>query len=235
MKRLPALLFFILCSCLMARAQDIVTLKDGTRIEAKVLEVNIDNIRYKKISNPDGPIYTEAKWNISSITYENGYTETYQVPYPRAIMARPGRKKPEGIRPGMKYKDYIGLYDKNDYTGFEREKVSPFVAGACSYMIPGLGQALCGEWLRGLCIDASIVGCIACTAGLAEISGDCSALFGLTAAALWVWNVFDAVKVCKIKNMYLNDVKLDPYVSSIPSSADGRLQASAGLSLKLNF
>ena len=39
-------------------AQDIVVKKDGSTILAKVLEVNQDNIKYKKFSNQNGPTYT---------------------------------------------------------------------------------------------------------------------------------------------------------------------------------
>ena len=36
-------------------AQDVVVKKDGSTILAKVLEVNQDNIKYKKFSNQNGP------------------------------------------------------------------------------------------------------------------------------------------------------------------------------------
>ena len=36
-------------------AQDVVVKRDGSTIIAKVLEVNQDNIKYKKFSNQNGP------------------------------------------------------------------------------------------------------------------------------------------------------------------------------------
>lgn len=42
-------------------AQDIVILKNGTSIDAKVLEVDDNSIRYKKFDNPEGPTYTGKK------------------------------------------------------------------------------------------------------------------------------------------------------------------------------
>ena len=45
-------------AALNVAAQDVVVKKDGSTILAKVLEVNQDNIRYKKYSNRKGPTYT---------------------------------------------------------------------------------------------------------------------------------------------------------------------------------
>lgn len=42
-------------------AQDIVILKDGTSVDAKVIEVDDNSVRYKKFNNPDGPTYTAKK------------------------------------------------------------------------------------------------------------------------------------------------------------------------------
>ncbi|OWV21403.1 hypothetical protein SAMN06298224_0558 [Fibrobacter sp. UWB16] len=58
-------------------AQDIVILKNGTSIDAKVLEVDDNSIRYKKFDNPEGPTYTAKKDNISEIRYKNGTKETF--------------------------------------------------------------------------------------------------------------------------------------------------------------
>jgi hypothetical protein len=58
-------------------AQDIVILKNGTSIDAKVLEVDDNAVRYKKFNNPDGPTYTAKKENISEIRYKNGSKEIF--------------------------------------------------------------------------------------------------------------------------------------------------------------
>ena len=67
-------LIFFACSCF---AQDIIVTKDAKRIDAKVTEVNVDNIRYKRFDNPDGPLYTVSKKNIASIIYQNGQVEAF--------------------------------------------------------------------------------------------------------------------------------------------------------------
>lgn len=58
-------------------AQDVVVKKDGSTILAKVLEVNQDNIKYKKFSNQNGPTYTINLSDVMSVNYENGEKEYF--------------------------------------------------------------------------------------------------------------------------------------------------------------
>jgi hypothetical protein len=53
-------------------AQDVIYRTDGGKIEAKVLEVGINEIKYRIFSNPDGPVYTVSKSKVVLITYQNG-------------------------------------------------------------------------------------------------------------------------------------------------------------------
>ena len=58
-------------------AQDIVILKNGTSVDAKVIEVDDNSVRYKKFNTPDGPTYTAKKETISEIRYKNGSKEIF--------------------------------------------------------------------------------------------------------------------------------------------------------------
>jgi len=49
--------------------------KDGTIVQAKVLEILPNEIKYKKASNPDGPTYTILKSDVTKIVYANGEEE----------------------------------------------------------------------------------------------------------------------------------------------------------------
>ena len=51
---------------------DVVTLNDGTDVSCKVLEINDQEIKYKKCENLDGPVYIINKKNIFRIVYANG-------------------------------------------------------------------------------------------------------------------------------------------------------------------
>lgn len=59
-------------------AQDTIYQKNSTsNILAKIIEVNPTNLKYKKFSNLEGPIYTIEKNKIEKIVYQNGEVEKY--------------------------------------------------------------------------------------------------------------------------------------------------------------
>ena len=58
-------------------AQDIITKKDGTDIQAKVLEVNENEVKYKRYDYLDGPIFTMLKSDILIVRYENGTNDVF--------------------------------------------------------------------------------------------------------------------------------------------------------------
>ena len=69
--------FFLVIFTFTGLAQDVIVTKDSKRINAKVLEANVDNIRYKIYDYEDGPTYTILKRDIVTILYQNGLVETY--------------------------------------------------------------------------------------------------------------------------------------------------------------
>ena len=58
-------------------AQDIITKRDGVDIEAKVLEVSDEYVKYKKFDYQDGPTYNEKTSEILMIRYENGSKDIF--------------------------------------------------------------------------------------------------------------------------------------------------------------
>lgn len=54
---------------------DVILLKNGEEILAKVLEIYPDEIRYKRCNNPTGPIRIERKTDVLFIKYSNGQKE----------------------------------------------------------------------------------------------------------------------------------------------------------------
>lgn len=58
-------------------AQDLITKKDGTDVPAKVLEINVDDIKYKRMDNLNGPTFTMLKSDILMIRYENGTKDIF--------------------------------------------------------------------------------------------------------------------------------------------------------------
>lgn len=74
MRKIFLLLAFV---ALSASAQDVIVKKDGTPILAMVMEINTDNVKYKKHDKQDGPTYTIAISDILSLTYANGEKEDF--------------------------------------------------------------------------------------------------------------------------------------------------------------
>ena len=61
MKRFLTLLTAILAICMTASAQDFITKKDGTEIQAKVLEINPDNVKYVLFEETEGPVSPSSR------------------------------------------------------------------------------------------------------------------------------------------------------------------------------
>ncbi len=70
-------LLLALLACINTNAQDVIVKKDGSTILSKVLEVNPEDVKYKKFSNKTGPTYTIRKSEILSINYENGEKDLF--------------------------------------------------------------------------------------------------------------------------------------------------------------
>ncbi len=71
-------LFLLLCTIFVhIHAEDIIVLRNGDVIKAKVSEIDVDNVKYKKMSNLSGPNFVTPKSDILSITFENGDVEKF--------------------------------------------------------------------------------------------------------------------------------------------------------------
>ena len=130
-----------------AQAQDIISMRNGQTVKAKVTEVNETSVKYSLFDEPDGPVYTVGKDDISSIEYKSGRVETFvrSSSYADAFYGSDGRRVPEGVVPGMRYKDYAKLYDPKDYVKRVDDRYSPVWGGVASAIIPGLGQMINGQ------------------------------------------------------------------------------------------
>ncbi len=72
------LLIVCLFFSLLANSQDIIRTKKDT-ILSKVVEIGIEEIKYRNFNNLDGPIFVLPKTDVIEITYENG-TKTLLKP-----------------------------------------------------------------------------------------------------------------------------------------------------------
>ena len=254
MKRI-VILFVLLCAGYsLATAQDLITTTDGKDVQAKVLEVGTTTVKYVKYSNPDGPVYIIPLSEILMIRYANGDKDVF---YEEAM---PSSYPSTQVYEGMRYKQYKRFYNKHDYVRRDDDPYSPFLAGFGSFYVPGLGQLFCGEWGRGaaFCLGTYL------TLGMATVSAATAGTYSydnqgyrdsyhsgyssiplfLAAGTLWIWNICDAVKIAKIKNMYYQDVygrkseiklHIEPYVGCSPVAATPNANLASGLSLRVDF
>lgn len=70
----------MLCSFLQKNgmAQDIIVFKNGDELKTKVTEVTNKDVKYKKFTKLNGPIFISPTNEISMIKYENGETEIFK-------------------------------------------------------------------------------------------------------------------------------------------------------------
>lgn len=74
------LLLTVLMTSIFASAQDTIKFVNGRVEAAKVMEVGLGKIKYKKYNNPDGPLYLLDEAEVASVKYHNGDVEVFNEP-----------------------------------------------------------------------------------------------------------------------------------------------------------
>lgn len=182
----------------------------------------------------------------SSVSYSASQKDSMTV-----YVEKIARQIPVGVTSGMKFSQYSKLYNPKDYTPSIFDRYSPGGAGVASFFIPGLGQALCGEWGRGIlyfCCNMVCSFCWGYTLGSVAYYGTGAGWLVLSSICLLsvdILAIVDSVKVAKIKNMYQQDLlrlssfefKMKPYIAhnSFTKSVRNSSFPAVGLSLCLTF
>ncbi len=71
--------YALLVSLLSLKGQDTICKADGKKIIGKVLEIDGQTVKFKKDSNPDGPVYSLSTAEITYIRYQNNEKEEFSV------------------------------------------------------------------------------------------------------------------------------------------------------------
>lgn len=66
-------------------AQDSLFFINKNRVAAKVLEIGVDEIKYKRFDNVEGPLYIVSRNDVSYIKYTNGKTDSVYKPNSTSI------------------------------------------------------------------------------------------------------------------------------------------------------
>jgi hypothetical protein len=69
--------FFLITGCFKIIAQDTLYLNNSTKEIIVLLEINPDNIKYKRFDNQSGPTYTKLKSELKHVVYKNGVKEQF--------------------------------------------------------------------------------------------------------------------------------------------------------------
>ena len=224
---LSVLAFFAVSSA----AQDFVTKRNGEDIAAIVDEVGPDYVRFRLWDEPEGVTYTMLKNEILMIRYATGRNEVFDQRRSLAMVP-------------MKYKEMAKTYDYRLYQKSLYDRYSPVGSGIASFFIPGLGQMICGEWGRGFAYLGGHVGCNILIGLSAIAESDTLVLMGLAGIlAIDICSIVDGVRVAKVKNMYMEDLRKSGYygldVDLYPSvnyvRTTSGVQPTAGMTLALKF
>ena len=78
--QMKRILLTLLCAAVLAPiwAQDIIITTASERIDAQILEVSKNEIKYKRMDNLEGPTFVIATSELASIIYKNGNVQTFQ-------------------------------------------------------------------------------------------------------------------------------------------------------------
>jgi hypothetical protein len=76
MKNILLFILFI-CSSNIIKAQDTLSMRSGENILVKVIEVGTAEVKYKKLDNLNGPVFSMLKSDLLMIKYANGTNEDF--------------------------------------------------------------------------------------------------------------------------------------------------------------
>lgn len=218
MKRIIVLLSLVLLG-LQVYAQDIITKKDGTTLNVKVLTATSKGIKYMIPSEqPGGQVYFTPIEEYTKIQYK------------------------KSLRPNMKYRELRRMYNTRDYVHYENAAYQPGLMGIASFLVPGLGACLADEWGRGLTCFVGTGLLFGASYGMFAYNAPIQATVAMAGGlVLWAWSIVDAVKISKVKNMYIHEYMkmyganfiIKPTVSY--AALNNSMTPVAGLSISLNF
>lgn len=248
MKRLILICLSAVLSAFAVHAQDLIAKLNGEVIECRITYSDKEKIRYTLKSDPLRT-YTLMKSEIKMIKYSSGEIEQISgdkiaVTDPSSQIGKPVTVK--NIIPYMKYSELKQIYDYRQYRYSAHDRYSRGWIGVASFIIPGMGECLCGESSRGVwkfvsnlalaSIGTTILLNAPTTAGAAA-----SLICYSGCMAIDIWSIVDAVRIARVKNMYEQDLRkqysmdIDLFPSATSMRIGNTAHPMAGLTLAMRF
>lgn len=161
MKALSVFFLFIFLS-FSSWSQDAIIKRDGTKIDAKVVEITATTIKYRNFDQPDGPIRNIAKNDVEEIIYSDGSWEKFEKNETTTTQTdEPSRP----TRPTREKKDYIvdngffiegmigmnSIYQKNNNYSYYYDEFGNYIEESVSsrYNYASLSLRLGNKWYFG--------------------------------------------------------------------------------------
>lgn len=77
LKNKTVVLWMLICvNAMQGYAQDVILLKNGNELNGKIIETTLNEIKYRKSENINGPLISISTESVYSIKYENGIIDT---------------------------------------------------------------------------------------------------------------------------------------------------------------
>jgi len=92
---LTLLAFFML---LASQAQDILTKRNGEELNVKVLEITLNEVKYKRFDYLEGPTISILKSDVFMIKYENGSKTIFTEAAPQVTSPQPAYYEPQHLK-----------------------------------------------------------------------------------------------------------------------------------------
>lgn len=136
MKKLFAL-FAMMIYALSMLGADIITTKNGKKLEGKVTEITSSEVKYKKASNLNGPTYSLLISDIIKIKYENGEEDVFETTVEGREVSQSGQFVPSSVLSGTTgaYTDseLLKIYETNKkdiYPEVKKLKLTGWIGGS---------------------------------------------------------------------------------------------------------
>lgn len=235
-KRILFVLAVLVVNVLTLSAQETIVTKSGSSFKGNVLEIDRKTVKYRLSDEPTARVYTIRKSEVLMIKDAMGQVDVISE---------------------LGYNDLKAIYDYKDWNREVGGRYNPSLMGFCSWLVPGLGQMICGEggrgagWLIGAAGSAAIAGAGYGMYSAYKANHDIGAAYYgvgmymmILAPAVLVTidicSIVDACRVAKVKNLHDQSVNSPKYSFELHPSvdyirmADG-VQPTAGLSLAVKF
>lgn len=157
-------------------AQDFIIKSTGDEIKAKVLEITINEIKYKKFTDLEGPIISILKSEVFMIKYANGTSyaiDPFETVSKREL-AMVSKKKPVMV------------------VSFNKRK--PGLSLLFSALVPGLGQFYNHQPVKGIVMTAGYTASlIVLVIFITEYGGSQANIPSSIGQGIFIWSILDAL------------------------------------------